>query len=270
MLYREINEIKFSVIGMGTWKTFDVSSQSDLTIRQRIIKNCAASGVNLIDSSPMYGESENIVGQTTKNFKERFKFATKVWTKGEREGIRQIEKSFRLLDTKYIHLLQIHNLLDWKSHLPTLRRLKSEKRIGLIGVSCMNPHDYPLLIKIMETESIDSIQIPYNVKNKFVEKNILGICKDLEIGVLAMEPLGKGEIVHNISRRLNLIELTSVGIETWAQACLTWVVSNPSITSAIPATSRPERILENAKAAIQLNQDLRDLIEFTIHNQSSN
>ena len=263
MIYKTIKEFEFSVIGMGTWKTFDVISPTDITLRQEIIENCFASGTNLIDSSPMYGESEKVVGQTTAKYKDKFKFATKVWTQGERQGVDQIERSFNLLETNFIHLLQIHNLVDWESHLPALRRLKEEKRIGLIGVSCMNPNDYPLLIRIMETENIDSIQIPYNVKNKLVEKDVLNICKDLGIGVLAMEPLNKGKIVGDRNNRIEsqpaLIEL---GLKTWAQACLAWVISNPIITSAIPATSKPARILENSKSAVILDQDTRDLIEF--------
>ena len=248
---------------MGTWKTFDVISPNDITLRKNIIENCVASGTNLIDSSPMYGESEKVVGQTTTKFKGEFKIATKVWTRGEAQGLDQIERSFDLLKTDFIHLLQIHNLVDWETHLPTLRRLKEEKRIGLIGVSCMNPDDYPLLVRIMETENIDSIQIPYNVKNKLVEEDVLKICRDLRIGVLAMEPLNKGKIVGNLNAHIEsqpaLIEL---GLETWAQAWLAWVVSNPIITSAIPATSKPARILENSKSAVILDQDARELVEF--------
>ena len=129
----------------------------------------------------------------------------------------------------------------------------------------MNANDYPLLIRIMETENIDSIQIPYNVRNKLVEEDVLKICKDLRIGVLAMEPLYKGRIVDRINPRIeSQPALTELGLETWAQACLAWVVFNPIITSAIPATSKPERILENAKAAVVLQPDLRELIEFEL------
>ncbi len=250
------------IIGMGTWLTFDVSSDRDLAVRRDVIDECVVHGVTLIDSSPMYGKSEAAVGITTESRRDKFVLATKVWTKGKAEGEAQIAKSFELMKTDYMDVVQVHNLLDWRVQLPTLEMLTDEGKIGLIGLTHNSASAYPEMMDIMRTGRVDCIQIPYNVVNRAVEEKVLPLAADMGIGVLVMEPLQKGRYVGGLRTQPDASPLLEFGIKTWAQALLAWVVGNPAITSAIPATTRPERIAENATAgdAGSLPQDLRDYI----------
>jgi len=263
MLFRKIRGIEFPVVGMGTSRTFDVdeSTPEVFSIRSKIVEECQMNGVTLVDSSPMYGNAEKVLGLAIQeNDPSKFQIATKVWTTGHGSGLDQIDNSFSLLKTEYIHIFQIHNLVDWKTHLPTLTGLKEEGKIGLVGLTCMTPSDYPEMMSIMKTGKIDSIQIPYNVINTRVESDILPLAQSMGIGVLVMEPLQKGKYVKDLRLSPDLSPLSDLGIKTWAQALLSWVISNEVITSAIPATSNPKRIKENSLGAIQMPKELRDFV----------
>lgn len=264
MEYRKIVDIDVSVIGMGTYRSFDVRSESDVEVRRDIIANCLESGLSLIDSSPMYGNAERVIGLTTGDagVREKLRFATKVWTRGRSEGERQIQESFELMGTDYIDLLQVHNLLDWRTHLDTLESLKESGKIGAIGATHNTAGAYPEMMQMMRTGRIDAIQVPYNVVERACEAEVLPLAEEMGIAVLVMEPLEKGRYVTGLRRAPDLTPLAEFGVETWAQALLGWVISDHRITSAIPATSRPQRILENARAGElgNLPEELRDYI----------
>ena len=263
MEYRRLGgEVDVPIIGMGTWQTFDVGSDSDLAVRRHIIDECLAHGVTLIDSSPMYGKSEAVIGVTTQSRREEFVLATKVWTRGKADGEAQIARSFELMKTSYIDVLQVHNLLDWRLQLPTVERLKGEGKVGLVGLTHNSASAYPEMMDIMRTGRVDCVQIPYNVVNRAVEEELLPLAAGMGIGILVMEPLQKGRYVRGLRTQPELSPLLEFGIKTWGQALLAWVVSNPAVTSAIPATTRPGRISENAVAgdAGNLPQELRDYI----------
>ncbi len=263
MEYRRLGgELDVPVIGMGTWLTFDVSSESDLAVRRDIVGECVSHGVTLIDSSPMYGKSEAVIGVTTEASRGKFVLATKVWMSGKAEGEAQIARSFESMKTHHMDVLQIHNLLDWRVQLPTLEGLKEEGKIGLVGLTHNSAGAYPEMMDIMRTGRVDCIQIPYNVVNRAAEEKVLPLAADMGIGVLVMEPLQKGRYVGGLRAQPDLSPLSEFGIKTWAQALLAWVVSNPAVTSAIPATTRPERIAENAVAgdAGHLPRDIREYI----------
>ena len=255
--------MEFPAVGMGTSRTFDVDDANPevFSVRNKIVTECQSHGVTLVDSSPMYGNAEKVLGLAIqKNDPSKFQIATKVWTTGYQSGLDQINNSFLLLKTEYIHIFQIHNLVDWKTHLPTLTNLKNEGKIGLVGLTCMTPSDYPEMMSIMKTGKIDSIQIPYNVINTRVESDILPLAQSMGIGVLVMEPLQKGKYVKDLRLSPDLSPLSDLGIKTWAQALLSWVISNEVITSAIPATSNQKRIKENSLGAIQMPKELRDFV----------
>ena len=263
MEYRRLGgDLDVPIIGMGTWLTFDVGSDHDMAVRGDIIDECVAHGVTLIDSSPMYGKSEAVIGVTTESRRDRFALATKVWTRGKAEGEAQIARSFELMKTDYMDILQVHNLLDWRVQLPTLEKLKDEGKVGLVGLTHNSASAYPEMMDIMRTGRVDCIQIPYNVVNRVVEEEVLPLAADVGIGVLVMEPLQKGRYASGLRAQPGISPLSEFGIKTWAQALLAWVVSNPAVTSAIPATSRPARISENAVAgdAGNLPEELRDYI----------
>lgn len=164
--------------------------------------------------------------------------------------------------TDYVDLFQIHNILDWRTHLDTLEELKGQEHIGAIGITHNTASAYPEMMQIMKTGRIDAIQVPYNVVERACEAQVLPLARELGIAVLVMEPLEKGRYVTGLRRTPDIEPLAEFGVETWAQALLAWVISDGRITSAIPATSRPERILENAKAGDMghLPLELRDHI----------
>lgn len=262
MEFRKLGSIDVPVIGMGTYKTFDVESDEDIGVRRQIVQECVKHQVTFIDSSPMYGHAEKVIGATTRGVTENILFATKVWTQGKEEGERQIARSFELMGTDHVHVFQVHNLLDWQTQLPTLERLKEDGKIGLIGLTHMSPQAYPEMMEIMRTGRVDTIQVPYNVLDRVVESEVLPLAQELGIGVVVMEPLKKGRYASGLQRQPDLSPLAQHGVRTWAQALLGWVVSNPIVTVAIPATSRPERIEENALAGSlgSLPQELRDYV----------
>ena len=219
-------------------------------------------GVNFIDSAAWYGQAEKVVGITTEGKRDKFYLATKVRTEGKEAGEEQIANSFKLFKTDYIDLFQVHNMVDYKTHIPTLTRLKEEGKIGMVGVSAMVHEAYPEIIELMKTRQVDAIQIPYNVVERGCEDELLPLADELGIGVLVMEPLKKGRYVNELKSQPDLSPLADFGVKTWAQALLAWVLGDSRVTVAIPATSRPERIQENALPGTlgQLPQELRDYV----------
>ena len=262
MEYRKLGNLDVSVIGLGTLRTFDVTDDDEIAVRRRIVDNCLANDINLIDTAAWYGNAEQVLGEITENCRDRFYLATKVRIEGKEAGEAQIARSFELLNTDYIDLFQVHNMIDWQTHLPTLQRLKDEGRIGMVGVSAMVPDAYPTIMDLMRQGRVDTVQIPYNVLNRSVEDELLPLAEELGTGVLVMEPLQKGRWVLELKEQPDLTPLRDCGIGTWAQALLAWVVSDRRVSATIPTTTRPERIQENAQAAdaAELPRNLRDYI----------
>ena len=262
MEYRKLGNLEVSAIGLGTLRTFDVTDDGEIAVRRQIVDNCLASDINLIDTASWYGHAEQVLGEITWDIRDHFYMATKVRTEGKEAGEAQIARSFELLKTDYIDLFQVHNMIDWETHLPTLERLKGEEQIGMLGVSAMVPDAYPTIMELMRQGRVDTVQIPYNVINRGVEDELLPLAEELGTGVLVMEPLQKGRYVLELKQQPDLTPLQDYGISTWAQALLAWVISDRRVSSVIPTTSRPERIQENAQAAQAsgLPQQLRDYI----------
>ena len=247
MLTRKLAGLEVNVVGLGTATTFEISSSREIPVRHQVIDNCLACDATFIDTSPMYGESERVVGLATQGRRGSFQLATKVWCRGHDKGKAQIANSFRLLQTDFIEVFQIHNLVDWRTHLPELERLKAEGRIGLIGATHYSDSTFPEMMAIMRTGSIDTVQVPYNVLERSCENSVLPLAADMGIGVIVMEPLGAGSLVRRLRREPNLSPLREYGIDTWAQALLAWVLADTRVSVVIPATSKPERVFENAR-----------------------
>jgi len=237
---------KVSVIGLGTLRAFDVTEDADLAPRKQIIDNLLAEDINFIDSAAMYGAAEKAVGITTAGRRDKFYLATKVRIEGKEAGENQIADSFANFNTDYIDLFQVHNLIDTNTHLDTIKRLKEEGKIGMIGVTAMVNEAYPEVMEWMPTGRIDTVQIPYNVAQREVEEGVLPLAEELGIGVMVMEPLKKGRYVKELKGKPDLTPLKEFGVETWAQALLSRVIADPRVSISIPATSCPERIRENA------------------------
>ena len=225
MEYRKLGNLDVSVIGLGTLRAFDVTDDSDLVQRGQIIDNLLANDINFIDSAAMYGAAEKAVGITIEGKRDQFYLATKVRIEGKGAGEQQIAQSFENFGVDYIDLFQVHNLTDTQTHLSTLERLKGEGKIGMIGVTAMVDEAYPEIIDIMRSGRIDTVQVPYNVVQRTVEEGIFPLAEELGIGVMVMEPLKKGRYVKELRGEPNMTPLNEFGINTWAQALLSWVVS---------------------------------------------
>ena len=172
--------------------------------------------------------------------------ATKVWTSSAADGGRQIQRSLEFFGR--VELFQVHNLLNWKAHLTTLERLQENGTIVAIGATHYQASAFPELRRVMETGRITAIQIPYNPVERDVEKEILPLAADLDLGVVVMRPLGQGALVRKSPAAADLAPLAPFGVHTWAQALLKWILSDPRCHVAIPATSKPARMAENAAA----------------------
>ena len=248
MDFRSLGGMQVAAIGIGTWATFDVESEPELLVRRQIVDECLTNEVTFIDTSPINGKSEEVIGRVIEGRRDKFQIATKVWSQGREPGEAQIARSFELLGTEFIDLFQIHNLRDIRTQPPTLQRLKEEGKIGSIGITHYESSAFTDMIHLMESGLVDAVQVPYNIRQRDCEDGLLQTADATGVGVIAMETLGKGGLVNDLQEEPDLTPLTEFGISTWAQALLAWVLADSRITTAIVATSRPERIAENATA----------------------
>ena len=260
MQTRMIKDLEVPVIGMGSAGSFDVP-MSELDVRKQILYNCISQGSNFVDTSPMYRRSEQVIGAAMEGKRGQFQLATKVWCTGRDTAVQQMARSFELLKTDYIEVMQIHNLVDWKTHLPLLEEMKADGKIGVIGLTHYSPDALPEMAEIMRTGRIDSIQISYNVMERQVEEVILPLAEEMNIGVIVMRPVGAGQLFTNLIERPNLDPLQEFGIRTWGQALMAWLLADPRVTVLIPATRRPQRIIENAAAGeMTIPSEMRDYV----------
>lgn len=235
------------VIGMGTWRTFDVQGNVAENNARAIVDRALVAGANFFDSSPMYGAAEQVLGRTVQGRRPETLIATKVWASSLREGHNQIQQALKFFGG-YVDLYQIHNLLNWREHLTVLEEGQSREFIKAIGATHYSPMAFDELKTVMRTGRITAIQIPYNPREREVEKVILPLAAELNIGVVVMRPFGEGSLMRRVPASELLKPLAEFGVHTWAQALLKWVLSDPRCHVVIPATSRAERMSENAAA----------------------
>lgn len=233
------------VVGMGTWQTFDVRGEPGEQNARRVVDAALRAGANFFDSSPMYGEAERVLGDTVKDRRDQVMIATKVWSHNIDQGRAQIEKAFRFFGG-HVELYQIHNLVAWREYLPILEQLRDEGHIKAIGATHYSAGAFDELKKVMQTRRITAIQIPYNPIQREVEREILPLAADLNLGVVIMRPFAEGGLMRNPPSNEALKPLHPFGVTTWAQALLKWSLSDPRCHVAIPATSRPDRMTSNA------------------------
>lgn len=239
------------VIGLGTWQTFDVgSSEDERAPLKEVLRTLVAHGGSVIDSSPMYGRSEKVVGELTAELGMRGQVfeATKVWTSGERQGQQQMQDSFRYMNPSGLDLLQIHNLLDWKTHLRTLRALKEEGKIRYTGITHYHAGGYPEMEKIMRSEPLDFIQINYNLAVREAAERILPLAKDRGIAVLINRPYGEGKLFRKVKGKSLPDWAEAFGAESWGQFFLKFILAHPAVTCVIPGTSKAKHMADNAMA----------------------
>ena len=244
---------KIPVVGLGTWQTFDVgSSASERDPLKEVLKILVEHGGSVIDSSPMYGRSEKVVGELTTelNLKGNIFEATKVWTSGENSGIRQMDQSFDLMRVNKMDLMQIHNLLDWKTHLRTLRKWKEQGKIRYIGITHYHRSGYSQMERIMKSEDLDFIQINYNLAVREAADRILPLAQDRGIAVLINRPYEGGSLFRNTKSKALPAWADEFGAESWGQFFLKFILSHPAVTCVIPGTSKAKHMLDNVQAGM--------------------
>jgi diketogulonate reductase-like aldo/keto reductase len=221
-----------------------------------------AAGACVLDSSPMYGAAEQLLGEALQGRREQAFVASKIWASSAEEGRQQAERALGYFGGR-VDLYQVHNLLAWREQLDLIERLREEGRVGYAGATHYSPSAFGELAEVMRTGHLDAIQIPYNPRERAVEREILPLAEELGLGVLVMRPFGEGSLLRGSPSAAELEPLREFGVETWAQALLKWVLSDTRCTVAIPATSRPERTAENAAAGEPpwLGPDERALVE---------
>lgn len=258
MIHRKIPSTgeAIPVIGLGTWQTFDVSSSSNLEPLKQVLSIMNAAGGSIIDSSPMYGRSEEIVGILTSNDSPgKYFYATKVWTQGEREGIKQMENSFQKIQRPVIDLMQIHNLVDWKTHLKTLRKWKEEGKVRYIGITHYTDSMHDQLVEIIKSEKIDFVQFNYSIAHRNAEKNLLPTANEYGVATIVNRPFGEGNLFNQVSGKTLPSWVKKYNIDSWSQLFLKFVISHPAVTCVIPATSNPLHAADNMKAGSELLPD---------------
>ena len=218
--------------------------------REAVLREFAALGGSVVDSSPMYGRAERVVGDLVASLglRSRLFLATKVWTSGRGEGIAGMEESMRRMRADPIDLMQVHNLLDMRTHLATMRAWKAEGRIRYVGVTHYTDASHDELSRIITSEPLDFIQINYSAAERNAERRLLPLAADRGVAVIANRPLATGDLLRPLRGRALPTWLREAGCSTWAEALLRFVVSHPAVTCAIPATSNVAHLRENMRA----------------------
>jgi len=236
------------VIGMGTWKTFDVSGVDAEGRCRTIVSTALDGGARLFDTSPMYGHAERVLARCLEGHRrDEALVATKVWAPSAREGREQIARALEWYGGR-VDVYQVHNLVNWQEHLPYLEDLRERGQVRVVGATHYSHGALPELLRLMETGRIAQIQVPYNAQDRVVEADILPAAAERGIGVIVMQPLGVGALVRKGAPREALEPLRRFGIDTWAQALLKWILSDKRVHCVIPATSNASHMQDNAAA----------------------
>jgi aryl-alcohol dehydrogenase-like predicted oxidoreductase len=244
----ETSGLTVPAVGMGTWRTLDVRGEPAESRAHELVETALETGARFLDSSPMYGEAERVLGEGLGERRAEALVATKVWTDDDAEAERQVQRALGWYGGR-VDLYQVHNLASWPERLTLLERERDRGAVVAIGATHYSPSAFGELARVMRSGRISAIQIPYNPDERDVEQEILPLAEELGLGVVVMRPVGGGGgLVTRPPEDAELQPLRAFGVETWGQALLKWVLSDRRCHVAIPATSRPERVRENAAA----------------------
>jgi aryl-alcohol dehydrogenase-like predicted oxidoreductase len=239
------------VIGMGSSNTFDVGvSDAERAPLREVLRALADAGGTVIDTSPMYGRAEQTIGDLVAalGLRSRLWFATKVWTRGREAGQQQIAESFRRLRTDRLELLQIHNLLDWREHLPTIRSMQQQQKVRYSGITHYRADAHEELERVLDAERFDWVQFNYSLAEREAERRLLPFCMDRGVAVMINRPFADGALFARVRDKPLPPWAAEVGCSSWAQYFLRFAISHPAVTCAIPATSKPHHMRDNAVA----------------------
>ncbi|MBI4611709.1 MAG: aldo/keto reductase [Candidatus Rokubacteria bacterium] len=238
-------------VGLGTWRTFDVdAAPAEREPLREVLRRFAALGGRVVDSSPMYGAAEAVVGDlaTDLGLHPSLFLATKVWTTGREAGVAQMERSLQRLRTRRLDLMQVHNLVDWQIHLRTLREWKQAGRIRYLGVTHYTAGAYGELERVMRSEPLDFVQLNYSLGEREAERRLLPLAHDRGIAVLVNRPFAEGGLFGRVRGQPLPPWAADFDCESWAQFFLKWILAHPAVTCVIPATRQPAHLADNMRA----------------------
>jgi diketogulonate reductase-like aldo/keto reductase len=242
---------KLPVIGLGTARVFDVDLRPEIEeqlgdVLSRLVKM----GASVVDSSPMYGRSEEVIGSLAMKLGlgEKLFLATKVWTRGKQAGIHSMERSFARLQTKRINLMQVHNLVDAATQIATMRDWKAQGRFRYIGVTHYESGAFPEVEKVLRSEKLDFLQINYSIMERDAEQRILPLAQERGVAVLVNRPFGGGDLFSRVRAMALPDWVAEFDCRSWAQFFLKWIVACPAVTCTIPATDNAQHLKDNMEA----------------------
>ena len=248
MLKREIPSSKelIPVAGLGSWAKFETDKPAVRSVLKLFVEHDG----KLIDTSPMYGNAEQAIGNLTTELRiaDKLFYATKVWTTGRDAGVNQMESSMRKMKRSQLDLIQVHNLVDWQTHLKTLKQWKQEGKIRYTGITHYTTSSHDLLEQIIKSEDIDFIQFNYSIRIRNAEQSLLQTARDRGVAVIINEPLEKGSLFKMVKGKPLPAWAAENDMNSWAQFFLKYVIAHPAVTCVIPATRRVDHMEENMGA----------------------
>lgn len=239
------------IVGFGTYRSFNLSNTPENVSRlTEVCRILFESGGSILDSSPMYGRSEEMAGNALASLGARDKafIMTKVWTSGRSSGVRQMQESLRLFKTDHIELMQVHNLQDWRTHLKTLRAWKEKKTFRYIGLTHYTTSALNDLIEISRHEKIDFLQFPYSIELRAAEQRLLPFARDKGIATISNVPFGQGGLFRRVRGQKPPTWATDFGADSWGRFFLKYVLGDPALTCVIPGTGKPHHARDNVGA----------------------
>jgi aryl-alcohol dehydrogenase-like predicted oxidoreductase len=241
------------VVGLGTWQTFDVGADpSARAPLQKVLLEFAAHGGTVIDSSPMYGRAEAVVGDLSAELRlqKRFFLATKVWTQGRDAGVRQMEQSLQRLRAERIDLMQVHNLVDWRTHLATLKQWREQGKVRYLGVTHYTASAHDELARVLERENLDFVQVNYSLAEREAERRLLPLAVDKRTAVLINRPFAEGALFGRVRGKPLPPWADQIGCASWGQFFLKFIIGHPAVSCVIPATSKVTHLVDNVQAGV--------------------
>jgi diketogulonate reductase-like aldo/keto reductase len=241
------------VIGLGTWQTFDVGSgAAERAPLAEVLRAFVKLGGRVIDSSPMYGRAEGVVGDLAAQLGlgELLFLATKVWTSGKEAGVMSMERSLGLMKTKRMDLMQVHNLVDVQTHLATLREWKQQGRVRYIGITHYTAGAHAEVAQVLQREQVDFVQINYSIAEREADERLLKVAQDRGVAVIANRPFGGGNLFSRVRGKPLPDWAAEFDCSSWAQFFLKWIIAHPAVTCAIPATSKLKHLEDNMAGGV--------------------
>ncbi|WP_316364390.1 aldo/keto reductase [Candidatus Thiodiazotropha sp. CDECU1] len=267
-----VSNEEIPVIGMGTSRTFDsAGNREKIANLGKVLEQFFKMGGSLIDSSPMYGSAEHVLGMLLKDIRAESLFAaTKVWTDGKEHGVTQMAMSKKLWGIERFDLMQIHNLRDWQTHLETLNAMKAEGKIRYIGITTSHGRDHDELYQALSTHPFDFVQMSYNIRDRAVEEKLLPLARDRGIAVIVNRPFARGNLFRLVKEKPLPDWVDEFECNSWGQFFLKYIVSHPAVTCTIPATSKTHHMLDNMSAGFGKlpNKETRKEMEKTFEQLS--